>query len=282
MILEYILLLAALVGSALAGIVDLKTTEIPDWIPHTMIGMGIAGNAAISILTGSYESIGLSLAFGIGFLAFGFFLYYTGQWGGGDAKILSSIGFLLPQLSINKSIFPFPLGFFFNVFFVGAVYMIGYTIILALSNKKIIENFLWRLKGSVKELVYLTVSIVAIIALAGFLAIKKLEFIELNQIAFFGSSILGISIFMFLLWKLTKSVEEVGFKRRIRISQLKEGDVLEDSKIWEGLSKKEVEKIKKSKRGYVIIKEGVRFAPTFFLALLATLLFGDIVLLIIL
>jgi hypothetical protein len=46
-------------------------------------------------------------------------------------------------------------------------------------------------------------------------------------------------------------------------------------RIWEGITEKELEKIKKSGRKYIYIKEGVRFAPTFPLALIFTLWFGD-------
>jgi len=79
---------------------------------------------------------------------------------------------------------------------------------------------------------------------------------------------------LFVIWKFTKSVEEVGFKKRIPVSKLKVGDVLLESKKWEGITKKELKKIKRSRK-YVTVKEGVRFAPSFVLALLFTLYFGD-------
>ena len=82
---------------------------------------------------------------------------------------------------------------------------------------------------------------------------------------------------MFTLWRFEKSVENVGFKRKIRLSELKEGDVLDDSKLWEGLTKKQVKEIKKSGKKYVVIKDGVRFAPVFAFALLMTIFLGDIV-----
>jgi hypothetical protein len=67
--------------------------------------------------------------------------------GGGDAKILSAIGFLVPVLppgiSVNL-IFPFPIGFFFNVFLVGAFYMIVYAIVLTFMNSYHVVVFLSR------------------------------------------------------------------------------------------------------------------------------------------
>jgi prepilin signal peptidase PulO-like enzyme (type II secretory pathway) len=87
--------------------------------------------------------------------------------------------------------------------------------------------------------------------------------------------ILVISSGFFLLWKFVKTVENVGFKRKIPMPQLKVGDVPLDYKIWEGITEKELKKIKGSGKKYVWIKEGVRFAPAFPLALIFTILVGD-------
>lgn len=277
MLIESLLLLVAFSGSTLAGIIDLKTTEIPDEIPYVMIGIGILGNLIKSYLVGSYMPIMLSVIVGLLFLGFGFILYYTGQWGGGDAKILSAIGFLLPQFSASKSFFPFPLSFFFNVFFVGAFYMIGYIVVMALINRKIITSFVSDLKASVKELLLLNVGMIIFLVLFGMFAVRYLHIITINEMFMFGSVVIGMTVGMFVLWRFAKTVEKVGFKRRVKVSELKEGDVLDDSKVWEGLTKEQVKKIKKSDKKYVVIKEGVRFAPTFPIALLVTVFVGDVV-----
>ncbi|MEM7825783.1 MAG: hypothetical protein QW412_02915, partial [Candidatus Aenigmatarchaeota archaeon] len=81
---------------------------------------------------------------------------------------------------------------------------------------------------------------------------------------------------IFLIWKFTKSVEEVGFKKKIPVSKLRVGDVLAESKIWEGITQRDLMKIKKSGKKFVVIKEGVRFAPAFSLALLFTVYLGDV------
>jgi len=277
MILEIVLLLVAFIGSALAGIIDLKTTEIPDKIPYVMMGIGILGNVVKSYLIWSYTPIALSFLVGLLFLGFGFLLYYTGQWGGGDAKILSAIGFLLPQFSSVKTFFPFPVSFFFNVFFIGAFYMISYIVVMALMNKKIISSFISDIKARCKELVFLNIGIIIFLIILGFFTIKHLQIITLHEMFIFGLVVIAMTFGMFTLWRFEKTVEEIGFKKRIKVSELKEGDVLDDSKIWDGLTKKQVKKLQKSEKKYVVIKEGVRFAPTFPIALLITVLFGDIV-----
>ncbi len=104
---EILFLIVAFIGSTAAGLYDLKTTEIPDEIPYTMMAVGIIGAVIKSYLAWSYMPLVSSFAVGLGFLGFGLIMYYTGQWGGGDAKILSGIGFLVPTLpsDITKTLF---------------------------------------------------------------------------------------------------------------------------------------------------------------------------------
>ena len=277
MLLETILLVVALGGSVLAGIIDLKTTEIPDWIPYVMIGVGIAGNLVKSYLLWTYTPILLSVLVGLLFLGFGFMLYYTGQWGGGDAKLLSGIGFLLPQLSGIRTFFPFPLSFFFNVFFVGAFYMIGYTVVMALMNRRILVAFAKDLKGRIKELLLLNLGIIVFLGIIGVYTVNHLGIVTAGDMLIFGGAVLAMTIGMFTLWRFAKAVEDIGFKRKIKVSKLREGDVPDDSKIWEGLTKDQVEKIKKSGKKEIVIKEGVRFGPVFAIALIVTVLAGDAV-----
>src|SRR5437867_3545096 len=95
---ELIFFGVAAVGSTLAALWDLKTTEIPDLIPYSMMAIGIVLFSIESLLTNDYTLIAKSAFVGLSFLGLGFLMYYLGQWGGGDAKILSAIGFLIPEL----------------------------------------------------------------------------------------------------------------------------------------------------------------------------------------
>lgn len=278
---EIACLITALFGSCLAGVYDLKTTEIPDWIPYLMILLGLILNGLESLISWNFSLILNSIIIGLGFLGFGFLMYYTGQWGGGDAKLLSAIGFLLPSLpsNISKSILPFPASFLFNLFLVGAVYMLLYAFFLALIKRKILIKFFEDVKAS-----YKIFTIGSIFLFFGFILINfilsiylKVRFELINSIKYSFPPLL-FTILIFLLWKFAKVVEQIGFKKKIPVSKLKVGDVLENSRLWEGLTEKEVKRIKKSGKKYVVIKEGVRFAPAFFLALIFTLFFGDFLL----
>jgi len=272
---EWMLIFVALVGSFIAGVIDLKTTEIPDEIPHVMTAIGIIMHLIQSIATGSYMPILYSCLAGFGFLAFGCFLYYTGQWGGGDAKMLAALGFLLPNLPNTRTFFPFSLSLFFNVFFIGAIYMVVYAFVLSLKEKRVWIEFSHELKANVNLLVLANIVVAIVLILLGVVAMRFLaglsffEFLmmELKLILFIG--------FMLFVWRFSKIVEEMVFKKKIPVSKLREGDVLLESNVWEGLTKEQVKKIKKSGVRYVWIKEGVRFGLVFPLALLFTLFIGD-------
>ncbi len=278
---EIICLIIALFGSCLAGVYDLKTTEIPDWIPYFMILFGIILNSLESLIQWNFFIILSSITIGLGFLGLGFLMYYAGQWGGGDAKLLSAIGFLLPALprNMSKSILPFPASFLFNLFLVGAAYMILYAFVLALVKRKILFKFFEDVKASYKIFTLGSIFLFLTFILLNFILSLYLK-VRFKLIESIKYSLLPLAFTtsVFLLWKFAKVVEQVGFKQKIPVSKLKVGDVLENSKLWEGLNEKEVEKIKRSGKKYVVIKEGVRFAPAFPLALIFTLYFGDILL----
>lgn len=281
---EQISLFVAFFGSTLAGIWDLKTTEIPDKIPHVMIVIAIIISLVRSFYEQSYLPLINSLICGGLLFAFGFVLYYSGQWGGGDAKVLSAIGFLIPNMLKNswfERFFPFPLGemvsYTVNVFFIGTFYMLAYSFILAILNKKIISFFSKEVKASTDLIAVFSISLFFVfVALNLYLCYLfevpvSLKFVLTNS---FLPLIFTVAIF--LIWKFTKSVEEVGFKKKIPVSKLKIGDVLAESKLWEGITQKDLVRIKKSGKKFVVIKEGVRFAPAFPLALFFTVYFGDV------
>ncbi len=126
---ETIYIVVALFGSLVAGIMDFKTTNVPDPLIYAFVGSGIALHLIESLYTGLFDSFFLSLEIGGLFLLFGLFMYYSGQWGGADSGILAAIGFLLPTASV-QTFFPFPLSFFINLTFVGAIYSVIYVLYL--------------------------------------------------------------------------------------------------------------------------------------------------------
>jgi prepilin signal peptidase PulO-like enzyme (type II secretory pathway) len=281
---------AALVGSSVAAAWDLRTTEIPDPIPYAMIAIALIIYGYQSIAAWDYIPLVNSIAVGAVLFGFGFLLYYFGQWGGGDVKLLSAIGFLLPNIDAVYPIFPelylwfpFPMSYLFNVFFVGAIYMLTYAFGLALLNRKIFREFNREVKASAKLIIASSVTLFIVFVFINWYFAKDLRlpsigsawdsFILVNSLV-----PLGVTVGLFLVWKFVRAVESVAFKKRIPVKKLRAGDVLLDSKVWDGITERQLKRIQRSNKRYVWIKEGVRFAPAFPLALLFTVYFGDAIL----
>ena len=117
--------LALLVGM----IIDIKKREVPDILTYSLMSFGLIIGLLSSIYLLSWEPMlysfsGLVFAYIIGAL-----LFYSGQWGGGDAKMLMGLGALwgLPVLSFfseSVSLFSLPALVLFTccVFIAGVVY----------------------------------------------------------------------------------------------------------------------------------------------------------------
>ncbi|MCD6402950.1 MAG: prepilin peptidase [Candidatus Aenigmarchaeota archaeon] len=277
--LDLIVFYVGLFLSSVAAAWDLKTTEIPDEIPYAIAIIGIFAHFLYSLNVHTFMPLVYSLVFGFVFLVIGFAMYYTGQWGGGDAKLLTAIGvstYMIP----TKDALPFPLDFFVNLFLVGSVYIIFYSLVLSIRNKKIWKEFIRKVKEEKKELIAYSFGVFILVFLSSFIFYSAYGLKFNLDVLLFSFTMSVVAFCLIVLLKFGRVVEDVGFKKRIRVSQLKVGDVLAESKVWEGLSQEEIMRIKKSKRKYVWIKEGVRFAPAFPLALVATHWVGNLLLLI--
>ncbi len=248
-------LIIALLGCTIAGVWDLYTTDIPDEVSESMMIFGGFYWFIESLLIQNIKPFLISLSVGILFFAFGYILYKTGQWGGGDAKLLSGVGFLIP---FYKGIPYFSLAFVINVFVVGAVYVIIYALILG-AMKNVFPKFF-------KEIPKIPLLVSLILIISGLFIPSRITAVL--------TELTGILI---LFWYYAKTIENHIFKRRVRISDVKVGDVLLKSKEWEGITYDELKKLKRSKKKYVTIKEGVRFGPVFLFALIFTILYGNLI-----
>ena len=153
--------------------------------------------------------------------------------------------------------------------------MIVYAFALSFINRKIWTAFFTDLKANAKMILIYNSALVVSIILMGVLFARYFEFLPLTTFTIFVVTIGLASAGLYILWKFVKAVENVGFKKKIPVSKLRVGDVPDYYKIWEGVTEKEIRKIKKSGKKYIWIKEGVRFAPAFPIASIFTLVFGD-------
>jgi len=77
-----------LIGTLAGGYTDARTGLILDRITYPMIALGIL----LSLVEGQWLFLGIGAAV----FVLGYVVYYLGKVGGGDVKLLTGIGFLLP------------------------------------------------------------------------------------------------------------------------------------------------------------------------------------------
>ena len=144
--------------------------------------------------------------------------------------------------------------------------------VLGAKNKSVRKDFSLSLKRSKKGI--FSVSATVLVALIVF----TLYFVHFQStysfLLFPFYSALGLIYLLYFFVKYAKSIENKAFTRKIPTNKLKLGDVLVSDK-WRGLTKKDINQIKKSKK-FVYIKEGIRFAPVFVITVLVTALYGGL------
>ena len=289
--LEYILLLLALLGTLIAAVYDLKTSEIPDWVPLLIGILGISYSFMHGLLSTDFTLFYSSVLSGSALLFIGYILYLLGQWGEGDTLVFGSVGFLIPQ---SLSIFPqaqffigYQLHFVANVFIIGAIYSLVYALIIAVFRGGIFSRFFDDIRKNCKKICLIFGAYIVFYIFAAFLS--HTIYNAPYQMIFRSTLLVFVLPFVFLpMIRFAKIIDTCAFRKKIPVSKLQEGDVLAEdideiglsSKYFIGLEKKDIKNIA-SIKSEVCIKDGIRFAPTFFLALLFTWKFGSIMTIII-
>ena len=273
MIHEWVLIVVGVFGFGLAGYLDLRYTEFPDWLPYSMIILAILVWGCASLMLSDFSLVMNSLAAGITFLGIGLALYFTKQWGDGDAWLLGAMGFIFPvQLGIGArvgglEIFPFPVMLLFNFFIIGFAYLVLYSLALGAINRRETSRFLKGFSRSRAKLYPITILAAFYAALAIYASISYLPpFITYMPL---------LLIFLYMFMEYGKFVEKSLFKKKRNVRKLRPGDVLVRSR-WRGLTEKEIGDLRK-KGGDVWVKEGVRFAPVFVITLLVILIYGNLI-----
>ena len=94
---------------AVASYTDIRTREVPDWVNYSLLAFGLGGNLLLSIAMKDFSFILYSIAGAAAMFGIACAMYYTGQWGGGDSKLLIGMGAMLgipfslelPYISLN-------------------------------------------------------------------------------------------------------------------------------------------------------------------------------------
>lgn len=259
----------ALVYILFAVFQDLKTREIANWLNFSLIIFALGFRFFYSLFNvGEFSFfynglIGLAIFFVLGNL-----FYYGKVFAGGDAKLMISLGAILPltsNLSMNLQLL---LNFILIFLFVGFFYILATSTVLCIKHFRAFKKeFVHQLKKNRKLLILLT-CVSVFVLLMGFF----------NFLLF----LLGLLVFFSpYLFVYSKTIDEVCMVRNIKAIHLREGDWLYRSlKIgrriikanWDGLTKKDIKEINKHYK-QVKIRQGIPFSPNFLISFVVYILF---------
>ncbi|MBU2523248.1 MAG: A24 family peptidase [Nanoarchaeota archaeon] len=253
-----ILIVVAVVWLFAASFTDLKKREVSDWLSFSLIAIALSIRSAESIIQWDPVPILTSLSGLVVFFIIAMAMYYGKLFAGGDVKLLTALGAVIPSFS-----------FLSNILIAGSVYGLVYSLVLALINFK---DFYSELRKNKK--LFLISLLLSLLFFAGY-AITSNIFILLILV-----SALAITLILIFV----NSVEKSCLIKKVNPSKLTEGDwLLKDVKVrgnvvkasFEGLTRKEIAMIKASGKK-VFVKYGIPFIPVFLMALLITVFFGNI------
>ena len=249
-----------------AVIQDFKYREIANWLNFSLIIFALAIRAFYSAFSADYKYI----LFGIAGLAIGFILanvfYYARMFAGGDAKLLIALGAVIPFADTWRENMLIGLIFLASLLFIGGIYSLVYSGILAHNNKLKFKNKFKQEFKKNKKYFYLALIIAIFIVLVAF---------YFNEFIFI---VFALIIFIFpWLYIYTKAVEESCMLKLVNVKDLTIGDWLaekitvKDKEInpyWEGLNEEQLHLIQKNYRKKVLVKQGIPFSLSFLLAFL--------------
>ncbi|MBN2518661.1 MAG: prepilin peptidase [Candidatus Altiarchaeota archaeon] len=273
-----LLLAVAFSFSALGSYFDLKTGEIPDKFTLGLVLVALAMRLGYSLYSGDFNVFLDGAMTGGIFFAFGALLFYTGGWGGGDAKLVTgigaSIGGLYPGLTLVDSsmqIFPPFFGFFVSLALVSIPYSIAYSLILSYKNREAVSLAKKRFKDN-----WIFLLLVLVLSVSLVLVLRPWNLLLLLSLV---SPFLLFSLLLFM-----RSVEETALRKEIPVSELKEGDIVAEDVVvkgkrlvshrdMDGITPDTIREIQKyAKKGLVgkriKIKWGIKFGPVFPISLL--------------
>ncbi|MBD3262974.1 hypothetical protein GF374_01175 [Candidatus Woesearchaeota archaeon] len=288
MVAEYVFIVTALVGAIFANITDFKNKWIPDYLNYSLIFIGLGGHAILSVLKTSVFPFAYSIGGAIFFYLIASAMFYTGAWGGGDAKLFVGLGALLPLfpsvLSNISAPWPFLITLFMNILLIGGA--LGIVVISALAikhRKKVFPEIYKDLKK------YWKIIILVICILLALIIISMLYFETIIAL------LLLIILFLFPVFLISKPVEKKCLHKDMAPSKLVEGDwVIETIKdngqiIYKpkksGIEQKDINKLieleKAGKLKHVKVKDGIQYAPAILIGLITSLFIGDLLYLLI-
>jgi len=254
---------------------DLKVREVPDWLNYSgiFIGLGLRSIWSVYAFDWSYIIEGL-VGFGV-FFAIACGMFYLGQWGGGDSKMLMALGALL---GLKFSFGHITVAFLVSLMIVGGLYGFAWSLVLAFKNwKKFIPQFKKSIDAN-KRFRALFIGFSLVLFVAAIFAQDVFTKFLLIFIALF------LPVMNYLILAV-KAVENTCMYQRVKPADLTEGDwIAKDVKVKGkricspkdlGIEKSQIRQLIRLKVKSVIVKVGIPFVPSFLLAFLLALWIGN-------
>ncbi|MBW2991054.1 A24 family peptidase [Candidatus Woesearchaeota archaeon] len=277
-------IIVGFVAVLIASLFDIKTREVPDWLNYSLIGFAVGSSLILAVYHG-YTHILINSLVGLGIgLAIALLMFYTGQWGGGDSKLIIGLSALIGfGISDLKYGFPLLVIFFINIMIVGAVYGLLFSFAKAILN---FRDFKLAAEKKLRSRQVLVMRIILIIicvsALIFFLATMSVESVVIF--------LLAVALFIFFyMWLFVSLVEKTCMIKQIKVKDLTEGDwvvspvtkkkgrkervILKPTRI--GVTLKQIALLKKHSIRKVTVKIGVPFVPSFLIAYVLTFALGN-------
>ena len=257
---------------------DIKKREVLDFVSYGLLSCALSIRLMWSLLLGTWDPFLYGL-FGFGiFFVLGMIMFYAGQWGGGDTKILFGIG---AALGFDGTLLSPILIFFVLMLLIGSIYGLLYSVALSVQNKKqfIDETHkLWKVP-STKPILISAVGIV-LLCIIVYRAHESAETFILFSIG------LIIGLFTVLIYYI-RIVETSCMLKEVSPLVLTEGDWISQDVVYKGkilcgpkdlgIEKTQIVRLQKlhaqKKITTVVRKNGIPFVPSLFLAYCGALLF---------
>lgn len=276
----------SIIALIIASITDIKKREVPDFLNFSLIGIGLAIGAILSIFNWSIWPLLTSIEGLVAGYLIAALMYYTGQWGGGDAKMLMGLGALHglaifgPQSFIIHKTVPLFFTIIITIFIAGSIYSLFYLIGMLIAHWKEYKKALRKKlqEEKIKKQKWIALAII-ILSLIGVISFNNKE-IQVLISAFGTLVILGLYASIII-----KTAEKTLMIKKIPVNKLVEGDWISKDVIVNGklicgpktlgVEEKHIKELKKLKIKNVYVKEGVPFIPGFLLGYIMILIFGN-------
>lgn len=285
---DAIIFILCMIMLIISSITDIRTREVPDFMNFIFIALGLGYHLFESLIYWTWLPITESVLGLLVFLALAYAMFYTGQWGGGDSKLLMGFGAVLGiplAIPITNTFSywltnpPFIVVFVIMTFLVGAIYGLVWVLFHIIKNKKkTFKRMGELLKEKQSVFARKIVLIVSIFLLIGVIIVPALQlkiFFALCAVLIWSSLYLSV---------LIKAVEEICMTKKISISKLTVGDWVVDEVNVNGericgpddlgVEKEQIEELKilsgMGKLKKITIREGIPFVPSFLMGFILT------------